>query len=94
MTGIFLNYRREDSSASAGRLFDRLTRDLGSDLVFMDIDAIEPGEDFVESIERRMESCSTVLVLIGKTWLTCVDQMGARRPDRVSVRRDAGRFRE
>jgi len=81
MAGIFINYRREDSSPYAGRLFDRLARDLGSDLVFMDIDAIEPGEDFVESIERRLESCNAALVLIGKTWLTCVDQMGARRLD-------------
>jgi len=67
MAGLFINYRREDSSPYAGRLFDRLARDLGSDLVFMDIDAIEPGEDFVESIERRLESCNAALVLIGKT---------------------------
>ena len=41
MTRIFISYRREDSGASAGRLYDRLQEHLGRDNVFMDLDAID-----------------------------------------------------
>ena len=36
MARVFISYRRDDSAASAGRIQDRLIRDLGSDLVFTD----------------------------------------------------------
>lgn len=81
MSRIFINYRRLDSAPYAGRLYDRLARSLGGDLVFMDIDKIEPGDDFVEVIEQRLESCNAVIALIGKTWASCVDDSGRRRLD-------------
>jgi hypothetical protein len=51
--GIFISYRREGSSAHAGRLYDRLSARFGEDRVSMD-DAIPPGIDFVEWIERAI----------------------------------------
>jgi hypothetical protein len=47
----FISYRRDDSPASAGRLYDRLTTHFDRRLVFMDVDALEPGTDFVEAID-------------------------------------------
>jgi hypothetical protein len=47
---IFICYRRDDSQAAAGRLFDRLSIRSGGQNIFMDIDRIAPGENFVESI--------------------------------------------
>ena len=48
MPRIFISYRREDSSGHAGRLYDLFARHFGKDQVFMDIDTIRPGVDFVE----------------------------------------------
>ena len=62
---IILNYRREDTSAHAGRLYDDLADEFGGDQVFMDIDAIEPGVDFADVIERAVGSASVFLSLIG-----------------------------
>lgn len=45
---IFISYRRDDSIASAGRLYDHLRDRFGD--VFMDVDAIDPGDDFVEVV--------------------------------------------
>jgi hypothetical protein len=46
----FLSYRREESAAAAGRLSDRLTLELGSNSVFMDVDGIPLGADFVKRL--------------------------------------------
>jgi hypothetical protein len=78
---IFISYRREDSSGYAGRLFDHIKDHFGNDRVFMDISSIEPGVDFVDSIEKALNSCDTFLVLIGKDWLDCRDAGGNRRLD-------------
>ena len=50
---VFLEYRRDDARAYAGRLADRLRSHFGSDAVFMDIEAIQLGVDFVESLVQR-----------------------------------------
>jgi hypothetical protein len=46
MARIFISYRRSDSQATAGRIYDRLTREFGGHDVFMDVDHIPPGVDF------------------------------------------------
>lgn len=79
MGGIFVSYRREDSSAYAGRLYDRLSQHFGPEHVFMDIDAIGPGEDFREVIHRTCSSCDVLLAVIGKSWLTAIDRAGRPR---------------
>jgi TRAP-type mannitol/chloroaromatic compound transport system substrate-binding protein len=81
MTRVFISYRRDDSAAYAGRLYDRLTAHFGQGQVFMDIDQIEPGEDFVDAIERTVSACESAVVLIGKGWLSAADSDGARRID-------------
>ena len=79
MARIFISYRREDSSAAAGRLHDRLREHYGRDSVFMDVDSIEPGLDFIEAIERTVSSCDILIALIGRQWLTITDADGRRR---------------
>jgi hypothetical protein len=78
---IFISYRRDDSAPYAGRLYDRLTQHFGKGQVFMDIEQIEPGEDFVEVIGRKVGACEAAVVLIGKSWLSAVDGEGRRRLD-------------
>src|SRR5215813_7936336 len=81
MGSIFLSYRREDTEGQAGRLYDDLVGVFGSDLVFMDVAAIEPGRDFRKSIDQSLSSCGVFLSLIGRNWLTAQGASGERRLD-------------
>jgi hypothetical protein len=78
-TGIFISYRRDDSSGFAGRLYDRLVAQYGPDRVFMDIDTIRPGHDFAEDIERALSESLACIVLIGRQWESITDAEGRRR---------------
>ncbi len=70
MTGkIFINYRRQDSAASAGRIYDRLKTTFGAAGLFMDVDNIPAAVDFSDYINDKLAECDIVLVLIGKDWL-------------------------
>jgi WD40 repeat protein len=78
-SGIFICYRREDTDWPASWLFNQLAGHFGKDLVFKDVDKIEPGEDFVEKITTALRSCRVLLVLIGDKWLNATDENGQRR---------------
>jgi hypothetical protein len=79
--GIFISYRRRESSDPAGRLYDRLAERFGENQVFMDVDKIAPGVDFGEEISRAVAACRVLLAVIGPTWLTMADERGRRRLD-------------
>lgn len=66
---IFVTYRREDSSAYAGRLHDVLAEELGEDEVFQDVAAIAPGEDFERAVEEALTLSDVAIVVIGPRWL-------------------------
>ena len=78
-TRLFINYRREDTAPYAGRLYDRLTAHFGPGQVFIDIDQIEPGEDFVEAINAKVGACDVAIISIGPVWLRATDASGKRR---------------
>jgi hypothetical protein len=77
--GIFISYRRQDSSHLAGRLYDRLADRFGADLVFMDVATIDLGVDFAEVITRAVGTCQVLVALIGPQWVTAADPDGRRR---------------
>jgi hypothetical protein len=79
--GIFVSYRRQETSGTAGRLADQLANHFGVGRVFMDVDTIEPGVDFAEAIARALETCEVLLAVIGPLWLTATDKQGRRRLD-------------
>ena len=80
MAGVFINYRRDDARSEAGRLFDWLSQYFGKDQVFMDVSgSIEPGLEFDRVIENAVSSCEVLIVVIGKEWLTAVDENKQRR---------------
>jgi TPR repeat protein len=78
---IFISYRREDSSAWAGRLCDQLQSRFPQNEIFMDVDSIKPGIDFIETIEERVGACDALVAVIGKRWLSASDEEGRRRLD-------------
>ena len=71
---LFLCYRREDTQDAAGRLHDRLVTAYGRDRVFMDIDSVPLGIDFVEHVTQQIGQCNAVIVMIGKRWRTIKEQ--------------------
>jgi hypothetical protein len=77
---IFISYRRSDSAGHAGRLYDALAEHFGRDHVFMDLSAIDAGQNFVEAIDAAVRSCDALVAIIGDDWLTS-SQEGARRLD-------------
>ena len=79
MSQVFISYRREDSAGYAGRLRESLERRLGRGAVFRDVDALEPGQDFVDIIGIRLRDANACLVLIGREWLDAEDASGRRR---------------
>jgi hypothetical protein len=66
---VFISYRRADTDAVAGRIKDRLARDLPDWQVFMDVDSIGAGVEFRRAIEAALARASVFVALIGPRWL-------------------------
>jgi hypothetical protein len=81
LPGIFISYRRGETSAYAGRLYDRLAAEFGEANVFIDLNAIDPGADFVARIEEAVGSADALIVVIGPDWADAADDEGRRRLD-------------
>ncbi len=78
---IFISYRRNDSAGHAGRVMDRLEREFGLDQLFMDVDAIPLGANFVKVLREEVAKCDVLLAVIGPNWLETRDDDGNRRLD-------------
>jgi uracil-DNA glycosylase family 4 len=81
MSRIFINYRRQDSEGYVGRLYDHLAQHFERSDLFMDIDNIPPGADFVQVLEAAVNGCDVLIAVIGPQWAICTDEAGARRLD-------------
>ncbi len=81
MSRIFISYRRADSEGYVGRLFDHLVQHFERGDVFMDVDNIPPGADFLQEIENAVAACDVFMAVIGPQWLTASGSDGARRLD-------------
>ncbi len=79
MPKIFISYRRDDSSGHTGRIFDRLEGRFGQGQVFMDVDTIRPGLDFLEVVQQAVGSCDALIAVIGREWLGASDESGLKR---------------
>ena len=77
---IFLSYRRADTEVYADRLYDWLGRIFDPGSVFMDIDTLRPGDDFIATIDETLEGADVLLVLIGPGWASA-ERGGRRRLD-------------
>ena len=81
MAGIFISYRRDDSAGYTGRLLDDMKVAFGQEQIFRDIEAIEAGADFYETIDTAVASCSVLLAIVGPRWLSAANAKGQRRLD-------------
>jgi formylglycine-generating enzyme required for sulfatase activity len=78
---IFINYRRGDEPGFTQALLGRLEQSFLAEQLFIDVDNIPPGEDFVHVLESQVARCDTLLAVIGKGWLDATDEHGSRRLD-------------
>ncbi|MGD0024331.1 MAG: WD40 repeat domain-containing protein, partial [Xanthobacteraceae bacterium] len=69
MPKISISYRRADSEAMTGRIFDRLIAHYGKDAIFRDIDDIPAGIDFRQHINETLLKTNVLLAIIGPKWL-------------------------
>src|SRR5688572_14998957 len=94
---IFISYRRDDAAGDAGRLADHLNRRFGAGGVFLDIETIDPGTDFVTVLQTTLQQTAAVLVVIGPRWISLRGADGRRRLDdekdfvRLEVEKALGR---
>ena len=75
---VFISYRRQDSAAYAGRVYDAMVARFEERNVFMDLD-LAPGVDFVERITQAVSACQVLIEVIGPTWATVKDDEGQIR---------------
>lgn len=68
MPAVFLSYRRADSAAWCERLSDHLSLRFGDDIVFRDVDDLQPGMRWRREIDAALRGAVVVLVLIGPHW--------------------------
>ena len=69
---LFISYRRDDTEGFAGWLAELLRNPSdgsAADDVFLDVDDIPPGRDFVEDMLAAVGRADAVLVMVGPRWV-------------------------
>jgi hypothetical protein len=52
----------------------------GANNLFMDVDSLRPGEDWVDAVEAAVVRCDVLLAIIGPTWAVAKDSEGRIPP--------------
>ena len=94
MAKVFISYRRSDSAAITGRIYDRMVARFGRESIFKDVDDIPAGVPFGRYIEDTLHQCMVCLVVIGQDWLGARARDGKRRLDDPAdwVRTEVGQW--
>jgi formylglycine-generating enzyme required for sulfatase activity len=78
---LFISYRRDDTQDFTRSVYERLAARFGADNIFMDVDSVQLGSDFRQSLRDAVAESSLALVMIGRAWLSVADERGQRRLD-------------
>jgi len=76
---VFISYRRNDSRYQARMIYGAFQQEVPRDRLFMDVDSIPPGVDFVEILRGWINQCEFMLALIGPGWIEATDSKTGRR---------------
>jgi hypothetical protein len=76
---IFISYRREDTSGESGRLKDKLELEFGKNKIFYDVETLEAGLNFEQTISLALNESKVLLAMIGPHWLKVADSNGNPR---------------
>lgn len=69
MATIFINYRRSDSRGTTFALRERLLKYFKNNELFLDIEGLGGGEDFVNALANTVSLADVMVVMIGQDWL-------------------------
>src|SRR5436190_265617 len=72
---IFINYRREGTAETAGRLYDRMAQAFGHENLFVDF----LGVDLKARLNNQLPMCQAFVTVIGPSWLAAKDKAGQRQ---------------
>src|SRR5262245_34621606 len=78
---IFISYRRSDAAGSATAIRKTLLDRFGAQNVFQDVEEIDPGAVFPETLREELKRAAVVVAVIGKGWILAVNEFGQRRID-------------
>jgi hypothetical protein len=78
---IFISYRRDISASSAKLIYRKMADEFGKNNIFMDIDNLNPGEDWRETIKANIAKSDITLVLIERDWSSIATATGKRLSD-------------
>lgn len=79
MADVFINYRTDDAGYAAGWLYDRLAEKFGAKQVFRDCRSMHGGDVFTDEIWKALRGSTVLLAVIGRDWLSLMDESGTRR---------------
>lgn len=81
MTQIFLNYRTTDDGFGVALLAEMLSERFGDDAIFLASKSLRLGADWERDMFRAVADSAALLVVMGRGWLSAVDDTGRRRID-------------
>jgi hypothetical protein len=70
---VFISYRRSDGKYQAHRIHQAFCQAISGKRMFMDIDNIQPGENFPKVLTDWVDQCGVLLALIGPGWIDAKD---------------------
>jgi hypothetical protein len=79
--GLFISYRREDDPGWVHAILARLEQHIPPQSIFVDVEGIRPGADFVQVLEEKLRDSDVLISVIGPNWLIVTDASGKRRID-------------
>jgi len=82
VSSIFISYRRVGALVHARALFERLRHEFGPNEVFIDLEGVDYGLDFIDILNEQLNGCQVMLAVIDPQWATATDRRGRRRIDR------------
>ena len=86
---IFISYRRDDNHGYIGPvvrgIYERLSSRYGEESVFMDVDTIPPGVDFVEYLGEAVSRSEVLLAIIGDHWVELLQDRSEDEDDFVRI---------
>lgn len=91
---IFINYRRGDDPGFTQALFSRLEQAFPAERLFMDVDNIAPGLDFVQVLNEEVARCDVVIAVIGKNWLSAAMRPASGASTTRKTSRSSRRWRK
>ncbi len=76
---IFISYRREDTDASCGRLYDYLKQSIDKEALFKDVIDIKTGSNIEEEINYYLNKSDIFFIIIGRNFTKLKSNNGKKR---------------